>query len=72
MLALERDPLDDPAQTAAGLCPNFNSFRRTAESEAMAGGGRPRAPWQLGHLNSNVTRTVSLQEVKDEVPGSSP
>jgi integrase len=48
-----------------GAGPNFHSFRHTAASEAIAGGEAvEEVSWQLGHRNSNVTRTVYLQEVK--------
>ena len=48
-----------------GAVPSFHSFRHTAASEAIsAGEAVEEVSWQLGHRNSNVTRTVYLQEVK--------
>jgi hypothetical protein len=55
----------EPQPVPRGSVPNFHSFRHTAASEAIsAGEGVEEVSWQLGHRNSNVTRTVYLQEVK--------
>jgi integrase len=49
-----------------GAVPNFHAFRHTAASEAIAAGdGAEEVSWQLGHKNSNVTRAVYVQEIKD-------
>jgi len=49
-----------------GALPNFHSFRHTAASEAIAGGdGAEEVSWMLGHKNSNVTRSVYVQEIKN-------
>lgn len=49
-----------------GSVPNFHSFRHTTASEAIAAGdSAEEVSWQLGHKNSNVTRTVYVQEIKN-------
>ncbi len=49
-----------------GSVPTFHGFRHTAASEAIAAGdGAEEVSWQLGHKNSNVTRAVYVQEIKD-------
>ena len=49
-----------------GAVPSFHGYRHTAASEAIAGGdGVEEVSWQLGHRNSNVTRAVYVQEIKD-------
>lgn len=51
---------------ARGSVPTFHGFRHTAASEAIAAGdGAEEVSWQLGHKNSNVTRAVYVQEIKD-------
>lgn len=48
-----------------GSVPNFHSIRHTAASEAIAAGdGAEEVSWMLGHKNSNVTRSVYVQEIK--------
>ncbi|MCW3002619.1 MAG: integrase family protein [Conexibacter sp.] len=48
-----------------GAAPTFHGFRHSAASEAIAAGdGAEEVSWQLGHKNSNVTRTVYVQEIK--------
>jgi integrase len=54
-----------PPLVPRGAVPNFHSFRHTAASEAIAAGdGAEEVSWQLGHRNSNVTRSVYVQEIK--------
>ena len=46
--------------------PSFHSFRHTAASEAIKDGeSAEEVSWQLGHRNSNVTRSVYVQEIRD-------
>jgi integrase len=60
-----RDADGRPVKVPRGAVPNFHSFRHTAASEAIAAGESvEEVSWQLGHRNSNVTRTVYVQEVK--------
>jgi len=52
-------------QVPRGTVPHFHGLRHTAESEAIAAGdGAEEVSWQLGHKNSNVTRSVYVQEIK--------
>jgi len=45
--------------------PSFHSFRDTAASEAIRDGeSAEEVSWQLGHLDSTVTRRVYIQEIK--------
>jgi integrase len=61
----QRDDAGKPVAAPRGSVPNFHSFRHTAASEAIAAGESvEEVSWQLGHRNSNVTRTVYVQEVK--------
>ncbi len=54
------------AKVPRGSVPTFHSFRHTAASDAIAAGdGAEEVSWQLGHKNSNVTRAVYVQEIKD-------
>ena len=51
---------------ARGAVPSFHGYRHTAASEAIAAGdGIEEVSWQLGHRNSNVTRAVYVQEIKN-------
>lgn len=62
----EVDGKGDPVPVPRGAVPNFHGFRHTAASEAIAAGdGCEEVSWQLGHRNSNVTRAVYVQEIKD-------
>jgi hypothetical protein len=56
--------LQNGAKVARNTVPNFHSFRHSAASEAIAAGdSAEEVSWQLGHRNSQVTRTVYLQEI---------
>jgi integrase len=49
---------------ARDAAPNFHGFRHSAASEAIsAGDSVEEVSWQLGHKNSQVTRTVYVQEI---------
>lgn len=62
----ERDERGKPVPVPRGSVPNFHAFRHTAASEAIADGdGAEEVAWQLGHKNSNVTRAVYVQEIRD-------
>jgi integrase len=55
--------LQDGAR-ARDAAPNFHGFRHSAASEAIAAGDSvEEVSWQLGHKNSQVTRTVYVQEI---------
>lgn len=61
----EVDEKGKPKPVPRGSVPNFHSFRHTAASEAIAAGdGAEEVSWQLGHKNSNVTRSIYIQEIK--------
>jgi integrase len=58
--------LQEGVAVERGSVPNFHSFRHTAASEAIAAGDGPEeVSWQLGHRNSNITRAIYIQEVKN-------
>jgi integrase len=55
-----------PVPVPARSLPSFHSFRHTAASEAIKDGeSAEEVSWQLGHRNSNVTRSVYVQEIRD-------
>jgi integrase len=61
----ETDEEGKPVKAPRGAVPTFHSFRHSAASEAIAqGDSAEEVSWQLGHRNSNVTRTVYVQEIK--------
>lgn len=54
-----------PLPVERGSVPCFHGFRHTAASEAIAAGdGAEEVSWMLGHRNSNVTRSVYVQEIR--------
>jgi len=58
--------LHESGPTQRGAAPDFHGFRHTAASQAISGGDSvEEVSWQLGHRNSNVTRAVYVQEVKN-------
>jgi hypothetical protein len=66
LIPAREDDRGRPLKVPRGAVPNFHSFRHTAASEAIAAGaGAEEVSWQLGHRNSNVTRAVYVQEIKN-------
>lgn len=62
----EAERSEPMTRSSPGALPTFHGFRHTAASEAIAAGdGAEEVSWQLGHKNSNVTRAVYVQEIKN-------
>ena len=60
------DERGNPLPVPPRSLPSFHSFRHTAASEAIRDGeSAEEVSWQLGHRNSNVTRSVYVHEIQD-------